>query len=148
MPSDLIVPAFVLTMAVNAILIALAIRTFAGERSRDRRPIEPPERAPEPAAATGPEQQPQPGVPAAVVTEPTPPSTADEAREAQPIPPPRPKRSPAKAAAAGTAAAAPAAKPVTKRRRRFSLPQDGEDHERFDRSIATFLSGGRGADPD
>ena len=24
----------------------------------------------------------------------------------------------------------------------------GEDHERFDRWIATFLSGGRGADPD
>jgi len=133
MPSDLIVPAFVLAMAANAILIALAIRTFAGERSRDPRPIE---------------QQPQSAVPAAVVTETTPPSTADEARAAQPVPPPRPKRSPAKAAAAGTAAAAPAAKPVAKRRRRFSLPQDGEDHERFDRSIATFLSGGRGADPD
>jgi len=148
MPSDLIVPAFVLAMAANAILIALAIRTFAGERSRDRRPIEPPERAPEPAAATGPEQQPQPGVPAAVVTEPTPPPTADEARAAQPVAPSPRKRSPTKAAAAGTAAAASAAKPVTKRRQRFSLPQDGEDHERFDRSIATFLSGGRGADPD
>ena len=147
MPSDLIVPVFALTMAANAILIALAIRTFAGERPPDRRAIEPAERTPEPAAEKSPEQ-PQPTVPAAMSAATTPPPTADQAPVAQPVLPLAHKRSPSKAAAVGTAAATSVAKPAARRRRRFSLPQDEEDHERFDRSIATFLSGGRGADPD
>jgi hypothetical protein len=137
MPSDLIVPAFALTLAANAILIALAIRTFASERARDRPANEPGEMpAPEPAKTPTPASTPPvPDELALVVARSAPPTA-------------RKPSSPAKTAAAATAAATSAAKPAARRRRRFSLPQHEEDHERFDRSIATFLSGGRGDDPD
>ena len=36
----------------------------------------------------------------------------------------------------------------SRRRRRFSLPPMDDDHERVNRSIATFLSGGKSADSD
>src|SRR5262245_16922700 len=128
MPSDLIAPAFVLTLVPNAVLIALALRTFARERSSDR-----PTREPDPGTAS------ESLTPEAVV----PGATA----EPDPVAP-----GPAKTGtvAGGTAStpiagkSAPGRKPP--RRRRFAMPDHEEDHERFDRSIATFLSGGRRVD--
>jgi len=146
MPSDLIVPAFALTLVANAILIGLAIRAFAGERSREGRAVEPAQpRVPEPVPdATAPA---------------TMPATTDGSPAAAAVPPglgkaPARKRStPVKGTSAGAAAssttvAASNLKPAAKRRRRFALPPHEEDRERFDRSIATFLSGGRGGDRD
>ena len=115
MPADLIVPAFALTLAANAILIALAIRTFASERARDRRAIAPGEtRAPEPAKTA-----------TAASTQSVPTNRAPVAEASAP-PAARKRSSPAKTAAATTASATPAAKPTARPRRRFALPQHEE----------------------
>jgi hypothetical protein len=124
LPPELVLPAFALVLTANAILIALAIRTFTGERLAEDGPaVKPPSGrtgaarpiAHEPAGETPPQR-----------SDPVAAPTASKAngRKARPT-----------AAAGG-------------RRRRFSLPPMDEDHERFNRSISTFLSGGNSADGD
>jgi hypothetical protein len=110
MPAELLVPAFALVLAANAILIALAIRMFAGEGGvdhREARPLGSHEARPTTREASAPAAK----------------GGAGERR-------PKPKVRPARSSTA-------------RQRRRFSLPARDEDHERFNRSIATFLSGGR-----
>jgi hypothetical protein len=154
MPSDLILPAFALVLVANAILIALAIRTFIGDRARERAALEasqPRQMAASaqasPVAATLPSgEQPAPSIAGADGAGPPGP---DQPLPAAALPPPvapaksRRRRSGSASAAASTLAASTAGKP-TARRRRFSMPAHEEDREKFDRSIASFLSGGRG----
>ena len=109
MPPELVLPAFALVLAANAILIALAIRMFAGEGGVDQRGARPPRpHEARPTTHEGP----------APVTN----SGGGDRR-------PKPKARPARSS-------------TSRQRRRFSLPARDEDHERFNRSIATFLGGG------
>jgi hypothetical protein len=123
LPPELVLPAFALVLTANAILIALAIRTFTRERLAEDAPaVKPPSGRTAAARPIGDE-------PASETTQrshPVAPPSASNAngRKARPT-----------AAAGG-------------RRRRFSLPLMDEDHERFNRSISTFLSGGKSADGD
>ena len=119
MPPELIVPAFVLVLAANAILIALAIRSFMAERRGEV-----------------PDVRPAPAVEPETVAPPTEDVPAPKARSAR-------GRS---AANRGTPRKTPTPRPADAadgRRQRFALPPLEEDHERFNRSIATFLSGGK-----
>ena len=116
MPPELLLPAFALVLVANAILIAIAIRTFTGEA------------APEPAEA-------RPGAAVGAARE-TPGPAAASAPEVA-------------ATATRPGARSPRATSTDGRhRRRFALPPMEEDHERFDRAIAAFLSGGKSADGD
>ena len=109
MPPELVLPAFALVLAANAILIALAIRTFTGERGLDRRKAQ---RAGSEDALPSASRAPVAATP-----------KRDETRTGPKVRPPRSS--------------------AARRRQRFVLPALDEDHERFDRSISTFLSGSR-----
>ena len=166
MPTDLLLPAFALTLLANAALVAVAIRWLLRARAeRDRpdpadrgrleietEPFDPPTRpvrtppAPEPAEvepplALGPSKPPR-RTPAAA------PGAAKNAAAAKPG---APKPLPAKPVRRTKQALATDKNPTRSEprrggRRRFSLPPLDDDHERVSRSIETFLSGGDGAD--
>jgi hypothetical protein len=122
MPPELVLPAFVLVLVANAVLIGLAIRAFTGDHA--------------PEAAEAPPARPIEAVTDAALTAP----------DATPMPPdaagPMVATTPARPRARASRAAA------GRRRRRFAMPPMEEDHERFNRSIAAFLSGGKSADGD
>ncbi|HET7472890.1 MAG TPA: hypothetical protein VFJ71_07185 [Candidatus Limnocylindrales bacterium] len=148
MPADLLLPAFALTLVVNAVIVAIAIRALrdGGTGSADR-----PGRSAGPSHAPA-TPDPRPDTPLAhrpielaarpreVPTAPTPdPSGASEAATASAEPPP-----PSASGRTRTTQSAPAgraAEPAGKggRRRKFSLPPLDEDHEKVSRSIETFL---------
>jgi hypothetical protein len=140
MSPELVVPAFALVLAANAILIALAIRTFTGERSRDAIGARETRAVDAPAVGPGSVNEPSADVPPAaqaVIPPPDVEAAADAGRAdgtsatTTGATRTRPKgRATPRAAAAG-------------RRQRFELPPMDEDHGRFNRSIATFLAGGK-----
>jgi hypothetical protein len=142
MPSELVVPAFALVLAANAILIALAIRTFAVERdtgSRDRQADAPAAPTAEPAGLAD--------DPSPVVSAPPEPAAAPVATAistAEPAPHPAAAIAPTRSTRRSRGSRATTA--ASGRRQRFAMPQLDEDHERFNRSISTFLSGGKRSD--
>jgi len=171
MPTELLLPAFVLTLVANAILVAVAVRALLRARDdRDRaaeRLTSPESKPPRTTEPTGPGMDPAP--PGA--------STGDSsAPRDEPMKPARKRRVAPSGAPAATRPArprtgapqpAPTVKPSKRkpgpkallpggetpreenpprRRRRFSLPPLDDDHERVSRSIETFLSGGDSVD--
>lgn len=169
MPTDLLLPAFALTLVANAVLIALAIRGLRRGKtdSAPTRDWFTPAATARPTAGTPepPEQLAEPGAPTPPLT---PAATLDTALAVEPgaiaitgqpdvetaadpaVATPararasRPRRSPRTAAPASSPS--PAAAPATRRsRRKFSLPPLDDDHEKVNRSIKTFLAGADGA---
>ena len=153
MPTDLLLPAFALTLALNAAIVAVAIRALRDEGARreraaargsvppsdGRRPTVSPPQAPE----TG--SRPIVTSPNGAADPPAPPATTasrEAAAEAMPAAP---------GAAAVDRAPDPVLVPVparaaarpggSARRRKFSLPPLDDDHEKVSRSIRTFLAG-------
>ena len=166
MPTDLLLPAFALTLLANAALVAVAIRWLLrarGERDRPEpanrgrietptEPLDPPTRAVRNPPASEPAGVDPP--PAAGPTKPprrtraAPPGTAKKPAAAKPD---VPKPLPAKPARQTKQALATERDPARSERlrggrRRFSLPPLDDDHERVSRSIETFLSGSEGAE--
>jgi hypothetical protein len=166
MPTDLLLPAFALTLLANAALVAVAIRWLL--RARDERdrpkpadrgrletttePIDPPTRpvgkppAPEPSRidpppAAGPTKPPRPTRAAAPGTAKKPAAAKPGAPKPVPTKPARPTKQ-----ALATDRDRPRSEPRRGGRRRFSLPPLDDDHERVSRSIETFLSGSESAD--
>jgi hypothetical protein len=167
MPSDLLVPAFIVTLIANAILIVVAMRGLLTGRVVDEpRPAPPaPKRsgpsaepvhevvprpratavpAPQPAAPPADADPPEPAAPSTSTAEAEPAAVSQERSQAIPAP-----TATMAAATAATVTAAAATSKGTKsgatksgRRRRFSLPPLDEDHEKVNRSIETFLAGG------
>jgi GGDEF domain-containing protein len=162
MPTDLLLPAFVLTLLANAVLVAVAVRGLLHARSeRDRQDASNLQRNADRAAAG-----PAPGAAPPVVEAPPPP-TVPPAPDPVPEPDSSPETRPAKPRRRTGAAtdvplskdAAPKPTQPAKRkrpsagdrprsearrgsRRRFSLPPLDDDHERVNRSIETFFAGG------
>jgi hypothetical protein len=174
MPTDILLPAFLLTLVANAALVAVAIRGLARSRAdRDRatRWIEqprPPAARPDPSPSRAPRAEPAPPVdptpaerPSAEVaparssraaesTVPTggpetPTSPPRRPRPAARTPGPRPSPSGGTAPKTGRSTK-PRADGPKAGRRRFSLPPLDDDHERVSRSIQSFLSGADGPD--
>jgi len=162
MPSNILLPAFLLTLVANAVLVGVAIRLLVRnrtERDRAARWIERPRAPSRPASP----RQPVPPVPPAVPAEFTPGEPTPAAESIVPaatprssVKPPRPRPvapplEPRSSPSAGTASkAARSARPRSDGpkagRRRFSLPPLDDDHERVSRSIQSFLSGADGPD--
>jgi hypothetical protein len=137
MPSDFLLPAFCLTLVVNAVLIVAAIRTLAGERRRDAEGV-PPVPAQRTPPTDAPAEPPPPTTPAAPPPPSSPPpapsvAVATAAKRVRPAGPSRQRRATTDAATTN---------PGRGRRRRFSLPPLDDDHDRVNRSIETFLAGG------
>jgi hypothetical protein len=167
MPTDLLLPAFALTLIANAALVAMAVRGLVRareERNRQDRSnrqrnddraaatanqaaAEPPER---PAAAPATAPPPLPPAPApAVRTDPEPTKPAKPPRRTRaigPIAPTAPKPADAPRRKRREGGDSPRGESRRGGRRRFSLPPLDEDHERVNRSIETFLSGGENVD--
>jgi hypothetical protein len=164
MPTDLLLPAFVLTLLANTALVAVAVRGLVRARAeRDRQDRAHWQRDKGRVGATpnrATVESIDPPAPPAAVPETAPPfvpTTPELAVIADPVPAkPRkptkpPLRAPATPATPNPADSARRKRPVngdnpvgeTRRggRRRFSLPHLDEDHERVNRSIKTFLSG-------
>jgi GGDEF domain-containing protein len=165
MPTDLLLPAFVLTLVANAVLVAVAIRGLSHARAeRDRQDASNRQRNEDRAAARPARPAPPPVVAAAPLPAdppaPDPVPEPDTSPDARPTKPPRRTRAtaiptPKDAAPKSTEAgkrkrtkAGDSPRGETRRggRRRFSLPPLDEDHERVNRSIETFLSGSDGTD--
>jgi len=159
MPNDLLLPAFLLTLIVNAILVAAAIRALSHSREERDGPLGRPD-WPVDRPATPPTAGPEPGPREDPVPPGTGPTTSGteppEAPVSKPVrrraatspasPPPRPRRKRA-APDASADGVAPRDVPSAGRRgsrRKFSLPPL-EDHDRVSRSIETFLSSGSDA---
>jgi len=153
-PADLLLPAFALTLALNAIFVGIALRALrngnrdaAAVRSRSRHRENP--ASPPPALERVPVEWSVGPVPAAVAAvaavEARPaanavidPATAARGGATPPAALDVPDRGPSGTTRSRPRSDAPA-KP-TGRRRRFSLPPV-EDHEKVNRSIETFLAG-------
>lgn len=154
MPTDLLLPAFALTLVLNAAIVALAIRSLRTERgSGGRTPTIGRDHAPE-----RPSLAPAAGRPAGGASEPPAGPTPDTAGPVlpsdvrlvagEPVSDRTVVAAPDGLRAAGTTVAVtPPASPVRTeggarpgRRRKFSLPP-AEDHEKVSRSIQTFLAG-------
>jgi hypothetical protein len=163
MPPDLLMPAFVLVLVANAVLIVLAMRSLMPARDRaDPRPTPARWIDPDPDPTT--RSVPAAFAPATAVA-PTaatdaPAATAKKARKTATKSATRAagvatasraatkKSDPPPAGTAGAASTAGAAARST-RRRRFSLPPLDDDHERVNRSIESFLASGEpGPDAD
>jgi GGDEF domain-containing protein len=172
MPTDLLLPAFVLTLLANTILVAVAVRALLRARDvRDRateRLATPETRPPRTTEPTGPRVDPAPPDaptedPPAPIDEPMKParkrrvaSSGEPAatRPARPrttVPQPPPATKPSKRKprpkALGPGGETRQEETPPRRRRRFSLPPLDDDHERVSRSIETFLAGGESVDP-
>jgi hypothetical protein len=175
MPDGLLLLAFALTLVANAVLIVVAMRAM---RPGGRMSDEPVRRAPDPvrapvsarsapsaggAPAVPPPESPPAAPPPESPTPGVPPSgrpASVEAAELDPQAQPsgarltiEPPAAPAPKRRSRTKAASKVKPPMAAtgkggRRRRFSLPPLDEDHEKVNRSIETFLSGGDApADP-
>lgn len=163
MPADLLLPAFALTLVLNALIVALAMRgLWAGKTERGGRtdllpalPLDPEPAPPEPWSDTDEEDPaerpaawPRPEPEAPELTAPANPSSPPAAPPgfvaAEPT-------DPAPASDPGPSQSQPARRPGAAarkgRRRKFSLPPLDEDHEKVSRSIETFLAGADGAAP-
>jgi len=147
-PADLLLPAFALTLALNAIFVGVAIRALrngsrdaAAVRSRSRQPENP---ASPPRASDGPAAEPSvppaTGVVAAVAVLPPAANAAIDPAQAAPATPRQASGVPDPARFGTTRTGTGAARKPTGRRRRFSLPPL-EDQEKVNRSIETFLAG-------
>lgn len=168
MPTDLLLPAFALTLLANAVLIALAIRGLRRAKTdsavtRDwftptatARPPAPEVRArdetPEPPAGAGPTM---PSVPRTPDPAPAPEAEPVAAHPDLATGPDPALATPARSRLARPHQAArslpppslssPGAEPVPRRgRRKFSLPPIDDDHEKVTRSIESFLAGSDG----
>jgi hypothetical protein len=155
MPAGFLLPAFALVLLANAILIAVALRSMRRGGALDDRPFARPAtplttRRPAPAAEP---PQVSPARSDGPATAAAPPAEIAESPDPGPAPEPEERTEPP--APPRRAAARPKASATTTsrsggRRRRFSLPPLDEDHEKVNRSIASFLDGGPSddADPD
>jgi GGDEF domain-containing protein len=169
MPTELLLPAFVLTLLANAALVAMAVRGLVRaraernrqdrldrQRNQDRAGPVPTRDATEPLVRPAPRAAAPQTAPPSIPPAPKPAAGDDRAPMLGPAKPPRRTR-----AAAPKPAPKPADPPKRKRpaagdgprsetrrggRRRFSLPPLDEDHERVNRSIKTFLAGSDGVD--
>ena len=165
MPTELLLPAFVLTLVANAILVAVALRALLRARDdRDRaaeRFTSPGSRPPRTAEPTGSGADPAPpdapaGDPSAPHDAPKPArkrrvassgekAAARPARPRKAAPQPAPAVKPSKRKPGPKAllrgGEEPPEETPPRRRRRFSLPPLDDDHERVNRSIESFLSG-------
>jgi hypothetical protein len=163
-PTDLLLPAFALTLAVNAIFVAVAIRALRADRTREtatRRPWSDGKRPVgngAPSASTDPRSaRPGRAAPPDIAAEGSEPAVRTRAGVAPVEPTPtlepaepvaEPVRLPSAPATerAAEAAVAPgpserSSAPVSRRRRKFSLPPLDDDHDKVSRSIRTFLAG-------
>lgn len=155
MPTDLLLPAFALTLAVNALFVAVAIRSLRGDHAR-RTPPAPPAPGRTIATAITPSGSVAPAPSAGPATDPERPATpegkAPIPAQVQPkVPGPaldastavRSESAPSTAArpARSVPAAAAGQRPPTGRRRKFSLPPLDDDSGKVNRSIETFLAG-------
>jgi hypothetical protein len=167
-------PAFVLVLVANAVLIVVAMRSLTPERDPSAAKPSSPPRADRGEWTAVPATRPTQATPAPTAT------SAPVAHGSDPTPPPGPAPTTATAAAvtkaAGDGTATKARKPPAKRvsrasavgaagraatkttnppaaataatstrRRRFSLPPLDDDHEKVNRSIESFLAGGETA---
>ena len=154
MPDGLLLLAFALTLVANAVLIAVAIRAMrpggplADESAAPRRRVARPDPA-QPTPAAEPASQP----PDETTSAEAPPVVEPAKPKRRTTAPPESRKSRRRTP---KASATPGAEPRTgresPRRRRFSLPPLDDDHEKVNRSIESFLSGGEsagdsGADP-
>src|SRR4051812_29502992 len=139
MPSDLILPAFAITLLANAVLIVLAIRMFMTERPGPRRDADS-QTTPDPAAKPSPPVTVAPERPVPEGDLPVP-TTVSAVAVAEPSAM-KPESTSAMANNTTTAVSRPAKRRRRQRRERFSIPALEEDHERFNQSIADLLSGG------
>ncbi len=171
MPTDLLLPAFALTLLANAVLIALAVRGLRRGRT-DSAPTrdwfapalpahvpggtpQPPEPLADPAAGT-PSLSPDPAHDAAPAMATTPDAlpvaahpdraTASDRVPAAPIRVRASRPRPSPPTATPISPPSPGAETATRRgRRKFSLPPIDDDHEKVTRSIESFLAGSDGA---
>jgi hypothetical protein len=168
---DLLLPAFALTLAVNAAFILVAIRSLRADRDGIARVTRTPDRDPggpdarlvdgATAPMAGAANASSEPAPAAAAAEPASPSATDASIVPVPVPAldvaggpamadsgPRIDGEPTAAGRSTSSATQPAAstatRPRTGRRRKFSLPPL-EDPEKVSRSIETFLAGGDSA---
>ena len=166
MPTDLLLPAFALTLLANAVLVALAVRGLLRARSerhrqdesnrarlaawpaaapapRPLRTARPPTDGPTPPAAESPSRSTAPDADPATPPEPAPPKPATKRPRRTPSATKPPDAGPKPRSRRRSGDESPRAET---RRRRFSLPDLDEDHERINRSIETFLSGSENSD--